>query len=325
MEKYLGFAAISVFLFSCTSIERDNPYDIRVSNYREDTSKEGSSSSAEVGNEPSSSGNEEPSSSSAVPSSSSVEPSSSSVAPSSSSVEPSSSSAEPSSSSVAPSSSSVASCTASDNSHTHYCSEGTMKSYGSVTDNDGKTYKTVVIGTQTWMAQNLNYAVSGSKCGNGSSLSDSNTESCDTYGRLYNWATAMNLASTCNSSSCSVQAKHRGVCPPDWHIPSDTDWDALMTAVGGSDTAGTQLKAKSGWNSYTGIENLDTYGFSALPGGSVGSDGSFSSVGDGGLWWSATGGSASFAYSRIMYYNYANVRRFEFNKTYLFSVRCLQD
>jgi uncharacterized protein (TIGR02145 family) len=205
-------------------------------------------------------------------------------------------------------------CSTNDNTSTHYCSNGTMKAYGSVTY-QGQTYKTVVIGTQTWMAENLNYNASGSKC-------YSNSESnCDTYGRLYDWSTAMGFSSSCNSSSCSsqIQTKHRGVCPARWHIPSDAEWTTLTDYVGYN--AGTKLKSVSGWSSTSGT---DGYGFSALPGGDGYSDGSFSSVGYG-YWWSATENNASFAYSRYMNYDFSDVGRSDYLKSILYSVRCVQD
>jgi uncharacterized protein (TIGR02145 family) len=100
------------------------------------------------------------------------------------------------------------------------------------------------------MAENLNYDVSGSGC------YDNKTENCQKYGRLYDWPAAMT------------------VCPSGWHLPGG-DWDKLIDYVesskGCTDCAGKYLKATSGWNSYSGIVNLDTYGFSALPGGDCGS------------------------------------------------------
>ncbi len=98
-----------------------------------------------------------------------------------------------------------------------------------------------------------------------------------------------------------------------------------MTAVGGSGTAGKHLKAKEGWNPYSGIENLDTYGFSALPGGNGYSDGSFGNVGYDGYWWSASEVNSNYAYGRGMnyYYDYAS---YNYNDKFgLYSVRCLQD
>jgi len=210
-----------------------------------------------------------PSSSSSFPSSSSSRPSSSSVVPSSSSsVLPSSSS------SVVPSSSSV----------------GYSGSYGSVTY-EGQTYKTVKIGTQTWMAENLNYNASGSRCYGDNTGSDSQNR-CSTYGRLYNWSTAMNGA----ASSTAVPSGVRGICPSGWHLPSDAEWTLLENAVGGSSVAGTKLKATSGW--YNNGNGTNEYGFSALPGGGGYSGGSFKDVEGSGNWWSSTEYSSDGAYYR---------------------------
>jgi uncharacterized protein (TIGR02145 family) len=188
----------------------------------------------------------------------------------------------------------------------------------------GKSYEAVLIGEQVWMAENLNYAVEGSKCGNGSILSDNNTSTCDTYGRLYNWATAMGFASSCNSSRCSNQigTKHGGICPAGWHIPSDAEWTALTDYVDSSKAA-TKLKAASGWSSGNGT---DEYGFSALPGGSGGSSGSFVDVGNGCQWWSATEFAANYAYNRYTGYGSVLVYRdYRDKSNNLYSVRCAQD
>jgi len=202
--------------------------------------------------------------------------------------------------------------------------------YGADVPYQGETYKTVKIGSQTWMARNLNYDPG---TGN-SSCYDNSSVNCTKYGRLYDWSTAMDLPSKCNSTlstsdaDCTIRTpNHRGICPSGWHIPSDAEWDALMTAVGGEETAGTKLKATTGWNSYSGVPaGTDTYGFAALPGGYGLSDGNFSRVGDDGYWWSATEDDAKFAYNRYMYYIKEGVFRYDFNKSYyLFSVRCLQD
>ncbi|GBU23717.1 hypothetical protein R83H12_00334 [Fibrobacteria bacterium R8-3-H12] len=267
-----------------------------------------------------------PSSSSAVVSSSSSKPSSSSSAPpSSSSVAPSSSSAVvPSSSSKPSSSSSVpppssSSCTANDNISTLYCSNGTMKEYGFV-NYEGQKYKTVVIGTQTWMAENLNYNASGSRC----YVNDA--DNCATYGRLYDWATAMALEASCNSSLCTSQidAKHRGICPSGWHIPSDAEWTTLTDFVGGYYYAGTELKAASGWP--LGNDNgNDMYGFSALPGGYGYSDNMFSSIYSNGYWWSASESNANRAWFRGMYGNTMVNRYYYIKSGNWFSVRCLKD
>jgi len=181
---------------------------------------------------------------------------------------------------------------------------------------------TVKIGEQVWMKENLNCNVSGSKCYN------DNESNCATYGRLYNWVTAMNLPSNCNSSSCSgqVQPKHQGICPSGWHIPSDAEWTTLTDFVSGSSTAGTKLKSSDLWNSYSGIpKGTDDYGFAALPGGYGYSGGLFNGVGNLGYWWSATEDDADYAYYRSMNYYNEDVSRGNYDESSLFSVRCLQD
>jgi len=186
---------------------------------------------------------------------------------------------------------------------------------------------TVKIGDQVWMKDNLNCNVNGSKC------YDNKESNCATYGRLYDWATAMNLPASCNSSTCSSQVgtKHRGICPSGWHIPDDAEWDVLTTTVGGSFIAGKKLKAKNGWNdcgpsgSDSSYDCEDDYGFAALPGGLALSSGSFGSIDKEGSWWSATEYSAKNAYYQYMVYYYGSADKYGGGKAVLFSVRCLQD
>jgi len=204
-------------------------------------------------------------------------------------------------------------------------------SVGGGKGNDINNYKTVVIGTQTWMAENLDYAVEGSRCyGNKSA-------NCDKYGRLYDWPTAMGLPSRCNSSICSSQIKslHRGICPEGWHLPSQTEWNMLPSHIHASnscsDCGAAKLKAVSGWSSCgppgSGNSYLceDAYGFSALPGGSGYSDGSFDFAGNYGGWWSASEDNSYHAHYRDMYYYRENIFFSSNLKSGLFSVRCLQD
>ncbi|MFI4955126.1 MAG: FISUMP domain-containing protein, partial [Gammaproteobacteria bacterium] len=88
---------------------------------------------------------------------------------------------------------------------------------------DGKQYKTVCIGNQTWMAENLNYDASGSVCYN------NDPANCAIYGRLYDWNTIMQGA----LSSTSVPSGVQGVCPKGWHVPSKAEFDTLMMFLGG--------------------------------------------------------------------------------------------
>ena len=165
---------------------------------------------------------------------------------------------------------------------------------------DGKVYKKVTIGKQTWMAENLNYEAGDSKCyGNKSS-------NCEQYGRLYNWNDAMSA------------------CPVGYHLPSDAEWKTLTDYVGGEKTAGKKLKATSDWNGKKG-NGTDDYGFSALPsGGSLGG-GEFNFAGNNGYWWSAIEFNANYAYLWGMYYNREGVNKGYLHKPFLLSVRCVAD
>ena len=202
---------------------------------------------------------------------------------------------------------------------------------------EGKTYKTVVIGDQTWMAENLNYNATNSRCHGDNSGGDSKGN-CDKYGRLYNWATAMGISSDFNSSSYNPSSgtKYRGVCPSGWHIPNNAEWDKLVRYVDGtsgtsspyiSPTAGRYLKAANGWNDNNGSSGggTDEFGFSALPGGFGSSDGRFYDVGLHGFWWSASEYGSYDAYYRDMSYGSESVIYNYVGKDYLFSVRCVQD
>ena len=180
--------------------------------------------------------------------------------------------------------------------------------YGTPVTYEGQTYKTVVIGTQTWFAENLNYDATGSKC------YDDLDSNCDEYGRLYNWETA------------------NTVCPSGWHLPSDYEWGTLMSFV--SITTGRKLKATTGWDSNG--NGTDYYGFSALPGGygypassggGVNWPPGFSLVGNAGKWWSASSVDNRDAYSRSMSYDSDDAYRgseYQY-KSDLYSVRCLKD
>jgi len=200
---------------------------------------------------------------------------------------------------------------------------------GTFTDaRDGKLYYWTKIGTQTWMGENLNYNVSGSKC------PDNETDNCITLGRQYNWATAMGIAASYNSTSYGAAAKIKGICPTGWHLPSATEWNTLENYVG--TTPGTKLKAKYGWNN--NANGTDVYDFTALPGGYVCYNCSSTSlfdtypdIGDKGVWWTATEYDAKYAYNRYMdggssvgrvgnaNYDYA------MTKNNMLSVRCVKD
>ena len=143
-----------------------------------------------------------------------------------------------------------------------------------------KTYKTRVINSQVWMAENLNYGEYISDSASYSTLQSRaqkfcylNTESnCYTDGGLYQWHTVMGFASSCSKASCSDQissGNHQGICPFGWHVPKSTEWDGLQTYLGGNSIAGSKMKLKNTgyvlWD--TNTYNADTSGFNAFPAG----------------------------------------------------------
>ena len=137
----------------------------------------------------------------------------------------------------------------------------TKISYGEMTDaRNDRTYRTVKIGKQTWMAENLNLEMKGAYC------YDYDSRKCDEYGRFYDWPTAVGRVDCNYKDTCGVAPVVQGVCPDGWHLPSLEEWDALFEFVGGDFVAGAKLRSINGW-SYSKVDGSDTYGFRALPGG----------------------------------------------------------
>jgi uncharacterized protein (TIGR02145 family) len=153
---------------------------------------------------------------------------------------------------------------------------------------------------KTWMTENLNVETADSWCYGNSS------DSCAKYGRLYTW-----------------EAAKRACQSVGMRLPTKAEWDALVTAAGGSSTAGKKLKSTSGGNSDGNGTN--DFGFSALPGGYRGSLGSFDFAGGYGYWWTATEHSDGNAYNWVMYSRHDDVDEYFSVLSYAISVRCVQD
>ena len=147
-------------------------------------------------------------------------------------------------------------------------------------DRDGQTYKTVQIGSQWWMTENLNYAylqpteqVDSSSC-----CYMNKQENCEKYGRLYLWSAVMDSVGKWSEngkncgymSNCTPKYPVRGVCPLGWHIPDASEWMTLLEAVGGWKAAARMIKSTSeDWDFYDrASKGLDPFGFNALPAGS---------------------------------------------------------
>ena len=189
-----------------------------------------------------------------------------------------------------------------------------------ITDSrDGQKYKTVTIGSQIWMAQNLNFETENSYC-----YSD-DPSNCSKYGRLYTWAAAMAKSEeSCGYGyTCGLSGTVRGACPKGWHVPSQSEWNELFTAVGGSSTAGTKLKNTTSWNSSG--NGTDDFGFSALPAGNRVRNGSYYGEGDYAYFWSSTEYDSYNVYRMILDYEGDEAVLDGSYKSYGFSVRCLKD
>lgn len=195
---------------------------------------------------------------------------------------------------------------------------------------DNQTYKTVTIGTQTWMAENLNYAYNE---GSAKSYCYNDEESyCDIYGRLYLWSAAMDSAAIFSTNGagcgygkeCSPSGSVRGVCPEGWHLPNAKEWRTLIDAVGGENVAGIKLKSTSGWaNSASG--GNDEYGFAFLPAGGRNSRGDFNREGEDVNFWSSAESDSLFANFWAFTYYEPFGRWLANRKNLAFSVRCLRD
>ena len=216
--------------------------------------------------------------------------------------------------------------------------------YGTLTDDrDGQTYKTVKIGEQWWMAENLNYAYTDVPFKYSSYTSDSTSwcydndaANCAKYGRLYTWAAAMDSVGTWSTNGmgcgyymeCSPTNPVRGICPEGWHLPDETEWRALVDAVGGNATAGIMLKSTEGWNDkYDGTSGngSDTYSFSALPAGYRYENGIYNYEGYDAHFWSSTEDGSYNACSMSLY-NKGDYAFLHYSgKNFGFSVRCLRD
>ena len=225
--------------------------------------------------------------------------------------------------------------------------------YGILKDSrDGQEYRTVKIGDQVWMAENLNYAYTDVPFDNRGYTSDSTSwcldndpANCAKYGRFYTWTAAMDsvgewstngkgcgYGKTCSVASAGSTTLVRGICPEGWHLPREAECQVLLTAVGGSstaDSAGSKLKSATGWKAYSGITNEDAFGFSALPAG-WSYHGGYSYEGDNAYFWSSTEWSSTEYKSNDAYgmgFSFDNnyYVRLILNKDYGFSVRCVKD
>ena len=195
-------------------------------------------------------------------------------------------------------------------------------------NNNGGTYSVVEIGGQCWMQENIDVNPAGSIAHDGSTDTGwygyySTTYQAAGEGTLLQWSAAMNGATT---------ERAQGVCPTDWHVPSDCEWMYLENSLGMTiaeqqgtgfrDSGSVGSKLSTFTNNGTGTNSS---GFTALLAGFRNTHGTFFNRGTFGFWWSSSETSASIALNRILHSSQVGVLRTSFNKALGYSVRCLKD
>ena len=214
----------------------------------------------------------------------------------------SSSSAKSSSSSIKSSSSSQVSSSSSTGVKSSWQFLNPAISYGEMTDSrDGQVYKTIVVDNITWMAENLNFESANSYCYNDSS------KYCATYGRMYTWSAALKA------------------CPDGWHLPSYDEAYALTGPdLNGQTKGGDKLRSMVGWNE-DGRPGLDTYGFSASPGGRRISSGQYYALGtEVGYWFIVEDGDIIYDWVMEFHHDSPNSMLTRENEDWAYSVRCVK-
>jgi uncharacterized protein (TIGR02145 family) len=182
-------------------------------------------------------------------------------------------------------------------------SKTTTFTFAACTDADNNNYSIVQIGGQTWMAENLNYNTGNSWC------YDNNSSNCNTYGRLYDWQTAL------------------GACPSGWHLPSDAEWTALTDFLGGDSIAGGKMK-EAGTAHWFLPNNgaTNSSGFTALPGGRRIANGDFNDLAVAAYFWTSTDYLYdSKAFFWLLSYAGEYADHTAYYQTYGLSARCLKD
>ena len=324
---------------SSSSVEQGSSSSKKAKSSSSNTQSEAKQSSSSEKTGRSSSSVDDASSSSVKSESSSSDENSQSSSSSSTNVRSSSSETESSSSSVSEVSSSSLDFDWSLPKETYLNPE---IEYDTIIDSrDGKVYRTLKIGDQTWMAENLNFDPGQGGFGDAkydwSWCYNNEPKNCEVAGRFYTWAAAIDsvkLATDAkNPQDCGLRKECRiaaagsttlvqGVCPPDWHLPTETEWSALFTAVDRS-TSGEVLRSQTGW--HFNRNGTDAFGFSALPAGRRYYDGRFDGGGADANFWSATENGYNSAHVMRLYYNYEIAYLNTFGKDNGFSVRCVKD
>ncbi len=211
----------------------------------------------------------------------------------------------------------------------HSCGEPLVhnpsKTYGNIFDQEGNIYKTIVIGGQKWMAENLKTSVyrngdailtlnpsqwSSTTSGAWLYYGNNSSNECP-YGKIYNWYTVTDS---------------RNVCPTGWHVPNMDEWNILINALGGEFNAGGKLKS-------TGLDHWSLFneqatnesGFSGLPGGAASSDANTFFLGENAYFWSTSVVNAFVVSGIKLYSTDGSASEIQNPRTEGMSIRCLED
>lgn len=202
--------------------------------------------------------------------------------------------------------------------------------YDSVTDINGNSYKTIQIGTQMWMAENLK--TNRFNDGTDISLVADNSAWANLKSSAYCWynndSSSYNLATGGLYNWPAVNTNK--LCPKNWHVPTETEWTTLAIYLGGENVAGDKLKGTGTmfWRSPNSTATNKS-GFTALPGGirrgTNAYDIRFEDIGTSGYWWSSTETSTTEAWARYIYYSDGGLIKIANDKRTGNSVRCMKD
>lgn len=201
--------------------------------------------------------------------------------------------------------------------------------HGTMTDQEGNVYKTITIGTQTWMAENLRSKTyrngepiikviyySSNWQQNGGYW---DSENIAIFGRLYTWEAVSNS---------------NNISPIGWHVPTDEEWTSLITFLGGEDVAGTKMKERgtAHWADPMTVPGGDPTatatnesGFNAVPAGAYRAEGTPIVKGYYSFFWSSTESNSSYAWRRLLVFDKSQCFRFEDEKSFAFSLRLVKD
>lgn len=222
---------------------------------------------------------------------------------------------------------------------TRYLAENSVKfNYGSFTDErDGETYKTIQIGNQIWMAENLRYVSVYGKADDeeGSFVYGEVERNLGRFGRLYTWTAAMNLSQSFNDRDVEQsikkeieQGEYQGIAPKGWHIPSNEEWETLSQYIISKEDRmpGGVIKATECWEkTFNNAGGDDSVGFAAFPSGGRYSMGHFFGLNTQALYWTSSIQNNEYAIFRSLSNRNKNLAIGYTYKSDAYAIRCVKN